>query len=491
MNRSFRNHAANAFLATSCALGIFASACGTTNGATPPQPNAEPPHATTPTSLEPTVAAPFPLGACREYNARVERERPFAAPPELTVAWAESERVARCASGTEAHTHARATLDAFANMIEHSARDADANVVRSAFQRLLADRCFLPASEVLELPRVATTEGFRAWWEQGGRRWLEQYLTPMPTAAPETGSRFVVFPASEPRVLDATTLAETDPLRPLACGLSDESCDAESRPFQARLAAHLSTVERDETETHDPELGETERSCTRTANALPAGRRYRAWYQCMEQVQDRSHGTGIPIVHAHAPASGWLVVTRWKRTETERACAEMCAYDFAMGAAHCAEACGQHGAEARWPATVRRGNVSVSYLRELGWAMLVARDIDEFALPLQTYALPAGITPEWSDADESLLGGSGFGSGGGYSLLELAWVDGSCTRYEDIVATTDRRRPAEQHVGVLHRVLEASFSEGAPRAPAPTISVSGDSLRERNQRLADALLHGS
>lgn len=473
------------------ALAVFGVACGGTPvpARAPGEPGAAA-AATTRTGGDAAQASSaVTLGACVPYDSVDDHFFPH--PAALEVDWAEAPRVVRCAEGSPEHAHARAQFDAFALRIEHAERTASAGELREALRALLSDRCFLPASEVLALPSIATAEGARAWWELGGKEWLEQYLFEMPAAASSGARRTIVFPPTEPRVLDTQTLATTDPLRALACAPSDLSCEEATAPYVARLGATLqqhaqATYSRDSRER--PTYEDTVRTCERDARQARPAARYTTWYRCIESAREQLRYTDAPRVHAHAPPSGWLKIARWVRSNAPRACAEMCVYDFATGAAHCAEACGLHGAESSWETSVRRGNVNVEYLRELGWAMLVSSDVDKTAMTSGHYELPAGWAPEWT-ADEQLLGLSGTGGGGGHSLLEMAWIDGDCVRYNNIIATTDEERLAEMHVGTLQRVLAASFVAGTARARIPSIPLNAsDALHDRDERLINAIM---
>lgn len=145
----------------------------------------------------------------------------------------------------------------------------------------------------------------------------------------------------------------------------------------------------------------------------------------------RPAGPQVPVVHAHAPTVGWLVVDQTQHDVArehesgDNDCEDFCSFSFETGAAFCARACGTNDSTATTP-VVRIGQVSLPYLRELGWYLLVMSEIPQQTHSVDVFRLADGLQPEWREPtlrDYS----SRCGVARGPRRLSWAWTETECT----------------------------------------------------------------
>ncbi|MBK8169388.1 MAG: hypothetical protein IPK60_03475 [Sandaracinaceae bacterium] len=438
---------------------------------------------------EPTTApTPAPRPACLAIPARAE-ERVARDPEALAPNWARLAHYQRCAPETPEHIAARQAFHVLDEAFSSTPINADVAQLRRLLLGALELPCFAVAQETGELPRAASTESLRRWWEEGGKQWLEQYLRPMPRTATDdaSSSRFVVLPPAEARVLGPATLYEGHPLRRLLCSPTDATCDEEVRPFRRRLERTLGAQAeqaRSSTERFGDSLENRMSQCEREARAQGSDR-YLFWRRCIESL--RVTAPQMPVVHARAPSTGWLVAQSHSHPDDQRSCERYCAYDLATGGAHCATSCGESATGERGAITVQRGNVELPFLRELGWVMVFANDIDRDAALGEMVRVPRGFSPEWSDNEASGLGMGGMG-GGCSSITSLRWIEDGCVLFETLVAVSSGTNPIDAYLGDLYAVVDSAFVEGVPRAAASGLAAhEGDHDHAMQLRFIEAL----
>lgn len=479
------------------ALVLVVAACVSMSGCGPsvahPR-SSQVPSPATPSHLAPSSSAPAqadsqasaPLACPAEPTEGHSRREEAAA---LEVEWFEAPNartIERCATDSPDHDVARSAFAALDAAVTSSPRDGDGSNLRTRLQALLALRCFAPAVEA-SLPPVRSARSFQEWWSVGGKRWLEQYLEPLPARSSRDSSRRVFFPPEERSLLSAGDRPAEHYLAPVLCHATDETCGAATEPFIIRAlqsfeSFRLATEHHlEEQETVDERgMRDSEQRgvlCGREARRAPARDRYGTWYGCIQAHQET--GATFPIDRIQVPERGWIVLSG--RRGHYNFCDEVRAYDLATGAAYIAQSCsdlalrqdgsvdGRATNQAR-EETVLEGRLPLFALRELAWMLLIADEIENEALIGDVAELPDGIEPVLQTEGELMgtISGVQMGSSSAQTRVRWSWIiDGCVRRTNHFTFPNSFDNAAINHIDELLVVAEAGFERGCVPAALP------------------------
>jgi hypothetical protein len=321
----------------------------------------------------------------------------------------------------------------------------------------------MPCFEAAELDARAMPPPFRsrlaanAWWVEGGRRWLEQFV------GRRDFSGVWVFPPSERPSINREALPTTDALREVACPETATDCVRTSREWAVRLRAAIHPLPSSPgflaigSSGPDPE---------------DDGQRFVNWHDSVELARDPVDA--LPVGTLGVPRDGWLVVEGMQL--------EIIALDIAQGTVHIA----RRGRDDR--VHVTRGVTRVSAVQELTWAMATLSRLDHHHLPVLSARLPEGLRPRFHRIDHRIQVDTCRDPGGG-SQYALRWQDGDVLRAEWYSRgdTVD----ADRHLAVLLDVILADMHESCVRGRPPIEALGGSSRDRYELELQSALVLAS
>ncbi|WP_428266755.1 hypothetical protein [Haliangium sp.] len=404
----------------------------------------------------------------------VQPQPPAASEPEAITAppvtLADDDRGRLCRPGSPAHTQAGEDLAALDARIEALGPGDDPAPVLDALDALASSRCLqLADAPVWTGVRPITAASLRAFWDDGGTYWLGWPLRVFE-------ERSYVTPPTMRRGLPAD--------HPLACAPGDDACGARTRGWRTRAEDtlyRLSALRRLGDMSDDEPLHPTKAGCEADAEQAQPGERLTHWLACMEQVPLRY--TALPTGATRAPERGWLLI-RGRRGHY-RFCDEVRAYDLATGSALVAQSCsglvlgsdgvvdGHETDARRHGPTVQQGMIPLDPVREAAWMTLLASHAQTNVAEVESYQLPAWLSPE--DALIDLDGGSLTGHGGGSAMFSsnqtlLSWsymVDGEAVASGELTWPADYNDQAKRYAVELIALAESRLTMGCAEALPP------------------------
>lgn len=254
----------------------------------------------------------------------------------------------------------------------------DRRVPLADLQQGLVDLLRMPCFEAAELDARIAPPAFRsrlvaeAWWREGGRRWLEQFV------GRRDFSEVWVFPPGARSALTREALPNTDPLWELACSDADSRCADETRAWDVRLRGVLPRVE--------PQVVRARPSAWSQPDVSP-GQAFIDWHDGVEWHPHEE--LALPLGAIRAPSNGWLIVVD--------VYAQVLAFDLSSSSVYIA----RHSAwDMDAPIEVLAGTVDRALLRELAWSMLMLSRLEGVRLGA-VVSLPEGMRARYSTLHHS------------------------------------------------------------------------------------------
>ncbi len=394
--------------------------------------------------------------------------------------------IRRCEKNAQEAKVAAEALRTLDLSIGELAADADPAAAVAQMRALLRLVCFHGAYEQGEPRRFTHALALKTWWADGGREWLESYLT-RPSHGPSGALREQVVLPPEPRKVLTAETAPGHALLPLLCRAADVRCGSETRGWTERASSALETP--DASHSSQPsfpvEPDAISLRCAEETRQPSAPASYPAWYTCVNQHFPMHWA--LPLGQFRAPTSGWLTI--YGRRGHYEFCDEVRAYDLATGAAYVAASCSglslrSNGTvdcaktDASRAVRVQVGRLNVDSLREAAWMTFLAPEAEQLRVRSLVVPLPGGMQP--------VLDGRGLTEGGitydmwfntSQTTLEWAWagVKGR-PPLKGTLSWPNSYRKAETHAAQLLDAAERGLIEGCPPAPLSETALPGCAL---------------
>jgi len=374
-----------------------------------------------------------------------------------------------CPTGTEKRSAAEASLEALGRQIRSLPAGASTDGVESAFSAMLEKPCFRLAQRTVRPPWRKSAAAVREWWNGGLETWMRATLD---EPKERSGKRYVVLPG-EPR---QSIVREEWPDAPvdasLLCPADDAGCGDETVPFLEHAEKALAAA---------PEPGfyasvraEESRCVARAREKAPAAR-FAAWLAC--KMYHRVPVPLLPVGRLRSTGRGWLVI-RGRRGHHEF-CDEIRAYDLDSGSAYVACSCSRLALRRGGSVDIERtdasrqlhtvaGQVEPSRLREVVWALVVARKVVSGART-ETFEVPAGIPirlPRRPDRD-LYINAAGWSRSDAQTTLSWALLDHGMEKAHGEMTWPDSASPGDGYPARLLATLEDGIRERCPPAALP------------------------
>jgi hypothetical protein len=415
-----------------------------------------------------------------------DRPQPPAPPGEQNVLVPEPSEIARpCALESEAFERATRELEAIGQRIEQLAPTGDPEPLWIALQQLVVGECFgLRRVFDMDADDEAPSSGLalRTWWDDGGAKWIEQFLAPD-----------VTWERPSVRVAFTPELTPDHPLADLFCPLADLDCDPRTRGWTLRAnqafehhAERRWTRYRTRTRNDErPADRDDWERCEQLATSKPDHLGYETWIECIDHVTLRR--SVFPIGGLRAPETGWFII-RGRRGHYQF-CDEIRAFDLATGSVHVVASCSGDGRVLQ----TTSGHVPVDALREAVWMALWSTQMPhtDQLLGGSGYPLPETIEPMGSKRVAAGLMGVSLVSG--QTRLDWTYVrDGLPSHRGELSWPEDYNDGARDHAVRLLQIAEAAMVVGcAPERPPKTltpIDLDRGSLSDTQLELERALV---
>jgi len=380
--------------------------------------------------------------------------------------------IERCQDGTPEQARARAALERLDATMQALTPAAEVAPASRALAALMELPCFrLAAREgARALATPSSALALRTWWTEGGHEWLRAQLEPQPSSL------------SLPPDLRATLARESRPghaLFSLLCPLADAGCGRETAGWVLRaeqaFAEHARAGGPSLRPADDKAAARPEQKCAAQAHAGSSAHAYVRFHDCLEGA--RATRAAMPLGHTQAPRRGfWILAGRRGHYSF---CDQIRVYDLATGGALIAQSCSglalaqsgvvdQDRTDAARTVTLEAGRLPVENLREAVWMALLAREVSESVqTELQSFALPPGLTPRWTDGAPRTLGGHGSWMSSAQTQLQWSWVVDGAVVAQGALTWPDSAHAGEDHADELIVVAEAGFQPGCPPSLPP------------------------
>jgi hypothetical protein len=355
---------------------------------------------------------------------------------------------------------ARSALAAIDARIDALTPTQPLDPLRADLRALLASRCLVMSAEARGVPGTKSHRAFRAWWQAGGRRWVDSYLS----ADFKGRMNRIVIPPEAPASLvpgDSDGVTADATVTRLMCPADAPACGAEARGFRRRAEMFFSSADSDRfTSPYNPPASNT-RFCLKEAKTS----NYATWRECLDV--HRPTLPAVPLGDLRNLQGGWLVVHKYAPPASEQ-CVRTDFLHVDSGSVYEADSCRPTKSAKGTPFTPRgrrAGHVLEAALRETLWMLILSDLVTHRQIDGWVVEVPKNLTPAWPAGRDIAV--SGFVPVGPTHKTNLHWSWQASTA---ILAKGSFDLGASfggTYAAMLFDVLLAGFEAVPPKEPLP------------------------